>query len=307
MKCVFIYNPKSGRGKVLKKIDLISSTLKQKFDVVDLYESKSSSDVTEKVKEFAKEYDAIIFAGGDGTFNNVACGLASEERRPVLGYIPSGTANDIARNLGISRNIKKALKNIIDGATFRHDVGRINDSYFMYVATIGACTGTSYTTKHTAKKFLGRLAYIKDGLDEFFKTPVSNIKYISEEKILETTSPLLLVMNSKSVGGMSFNKYGHLNDGAFDVIFVKNDKTKGRLNIIWTFLYGLLGGRWKKCATLLRSSKFTIEVDDSVTWCVDGEEGPKGTVIIKNLKGHLEIYVPKKKIKNKKKEKKNNV
>lgn len=304
MKCVFIYNPKSGRGKILKKLDYIVSTLKQKFELVDVYESKSANDVTEKVKEFAKEYDAIIFSGGDGTFNNITCGLASEEVRPVLGYIPSGTANDIARNLGISRNVKKALKSIIDGAIFMHDVGKINDSYFMYVATIGACTGTSYTTKHTAKKFLGRLAYIKDGLDEFFKTPVSNIKYISEEKTLETTSPLLLVMNSKSVGGMSFNKYGHLNDGLFDVIFVNNDKTKGRLNIIWTFIYGLLGGRWKKCANLVRSKKFTIEVDNSVTWCVDGEEGPKGTVNIENLKGHLRIYVPKKKIK---KVKKNNV
>ena len=308
MKCIFIYNPKSGRGKILKKLDYIVKTLYKKFDVVDVYESQSANDVMAKVKESCLIYDAIIFSGGDGTFNNITCGISSESVRPVLGYIPSGTANDIARNLSIPRNIKGALKCIVNGGVFYHDVGKINDSYFTYVATIGACTGTSYKTKHQAKKILGRLAYIKDGVDEFFNTPVSKVKYISDTKKIEMTSPLLLVMNSKSVGGISFNKYGHLNDGLFDIILVKDDKSKGRFNIIKTFVHGLLGGRWRKSAILLRESKFKIEVSDDITWCIDGEKGPSGSVEIENLKGHLQIYVPLKKLKKKlKKEKKNNV
>ena len=44
-----------------------------------------------------------------------------------------------------------------------------------------------------------------------------------------------------------------------------------------------------------------IEVNKKATWCVDGEEGPKGNIEVENLKGHLEIYVPKNKIKKGKK------
>ena len=51
MKCIFIYNPKSGRGKILKKLDYIVKTLYKKFDVVDVYESQSANDVMAKVKE----------------------------------------------------------------------------------------------------------------------------------------------------------------------------------------------------------------------------------------------------------------
>lgn len=296
MKCLFIYNPKSGKGKILNKIKYIVKVLHKKFEVVDVHETQSANDVTEFTKVNAHKYDAIVFSGGDGTFNEVTTGIASLEKRPILGYIPSGTANDIARNLKISRNVRKSLKNIIRGYTIFHDVGRINDKYFIYVAGIGACTGTSYTTKHEAKKLLGRLAYLKHGIDEFFNAPVSEVKYSSEELKIEMKAPLLLIMNSKSVGGISFNRYGHLNDGFFDVIMVKDDVTRGRINVLKTFIYGLFGAKIKKHALFFRSDKFRVDVKEDVVWCIDGEEGPKGSVEIENLKGHLEIYVPKKKI-----------
>ena len=223
MKCLFLYNPKSGKGKIIKKLDYIIKTLEHRFQSVDVYETTSANDLIEVVKEKSTQYDAIIFSGGDGTFNDITCGVAALEKRPVLGYIPTGTANDIARNLRISRNVKKALKVIVEGHTIKHDVGRINDRYFMYVAAIGVCTGTSYTTKHQTKKILGRFAYLFNGLEEFFTAPVSDVKYISDEQTIQMKAPLLLVMNSKSVGGICFNKYGHLNDGYFDVILIKED------------------------------------------------------------------------------------
>lgn len=300
MKCLFLYNPKSGKGKIIKKLDYIIKTLEHRFQSVDVYETTSANDLIEVVKEKSTQYDAIIFSGGDGTFNDVTCGVAALEKRPVLGYIPTGTANDIARNLRISRNVKKALKVIVEGHTIKHDVGRINDRYFMYVAAIGVCTGTSYTTKHQTKKILGRFAYLFNGLEEFFTAPVSDVKYISDEQTIQMKAPLLLVMNSKSVGGICFNKYGHLNDGYFDVILIKEDNVKGRLNILKTFIFGLLGRRHSNYAIFLRSKKFKIEVNEKATWCVDGEEGPKGSIEVENLKGHLEIYAPKNKIKKEK-------
>lgn len=300
MKCIFIYNPVSGRGQILNWVEYITKTLATVYDVVDVYPSKSSRDITEVTIKACEEYDAIIFSGGDGTFNEVAMGVASCLRRPPLGYIPQGTTNDIARNLKIPRNIKGALKVILAGKTIHHDVGKINDHYFVYVAAIGACTGTSYTTKHEEKRLFGRLAYAKNGLNEFFTTPLSKIKVISEDKSIETTVPLILVLNSLSVGGLPFNRYGYLNDGQFDVILFNNDKSKGRLNIIKFFLSRILGLRKAKTAIALHASKFEIEIDGEQTWCIDGEEGPKGSVTIENLHNHLTIFAPKRKAKSQK-------
>ena len=142
-------------------------------------------------------YDAIIFSGGDGTFNEVARGVASQSRRPPLGYIPTGTTNDNARNLNIKRNVRKAVKTILEGKTIKHDVGMINDDYFMYVLATGACTATPYTTEHDAKKILGRLAYVANGVEEFFKAPMSDVKIVTEHETIDIKCPLLLIMNSK--------------------------------------------------------------------------------------------------------------
>lgn len=300
MKCIFIYNPVSGRGQIVNQVKTIVKRLAEVYDIVDTYPSKSSNDITEATIKACQEYDAIIFAGGDGTFNEVAMGVAACKRRPPLGYIPQGTTNDIARNLRIPRNVKGALKVILAGKTIKHDVGKINDRYFVYVAAIGACTGTSYTTRHEEKRLLGRLAYAKNGINEFFTSPLSKVKVISDDKSIEATAPLVLVLNSISVGGLPFNRYGHLNDGLFDVILVNNDKSKGRLNIIKFFVSRMLGMRKAKEAIALHASKFRIEIDGQQTWCIDGEEGPKGSVAIENLHSHLTIFAPKRKARSQK-------
>ncbi len=108
MKCLFLYNPNSGKGKIQRKLQLIERMLKMRYDEVTLYATKSAEDLQRKAAEGAMVYDALIFSGGDGTFNLVLGGIG--ERKVDLGYLPSGTANDVARSLGIPKNVKKALK-----------------------------------------------------------------------------------------------------------------------------------------------------------------------------------------------------
>lgn len=292
MKCIFLYNPKSGKGKILSKVEYIKKTLLTKFDEVVLYETKSAEDTIETSKRACEKFDAIIFSGGDGTFNDVTCGVATQAKRPILGYIPSGTVNDIARNLRIPKNVKKALKIIVDGETVFHDVGRINDTYFMYVAAIGTFTGVSYRTKHDVKKIFGKVAYAFDGLKELVNPQLSKIKLKLEHETIDIDTPLLLVLNSISVAGIPFNKNGHLNDGKFDIIVVKKGIYKGVLNIIRLFILGFFRLRRKKITKHYRSSKFTIEVQGQPTWTIDGEKGPIGNVEIENLHNYLQIYIP---------------
>lgn len=303
MKCIFIYNPKSGKGKIAAHLNYIITELNKKFEQVDIHETISGEDAIKCAKESCALYDVIIFSGGDGTFNDITCGVASQEKRPILGYIPSGTVNDIARNLKIPRNIKRAIKIILEGETVKHDVGLINDTYFMYVVAIGTFTGVSYRTKHDTKKMFGRLAYAFDGLKDLLNPSLSRITLKTESGIIIQESPLVLVLNSISVGGIPFNKNGHLNDGKFDVLLVKKDLTRGLFNIAKLFIMGLLKIRRKKYVTHVKASSIDIILKNDPIWCVDGEEGPRGSVHIQNLHNHLTIYIPKKR--NKKTKSKN--
>ena len=99
MTCIFIYNPNSGRGKIEKKLSYIVKKLKTKYEKVDVYATKAKGDLTQKVREIADKYDCVVFSGGDGSFNEVLRGIGDMEKLPLLGYIPGGTANDIAHSL----------------------------------------------------------------------------------------------------------------------------------------------------------------------------------------------------------------
>ncbi len=295
MKCIFIYNPKSGKGKVLKNLEYIKTELKKKYSVVDIYETKSQEDTISKSKQSCYEYDTIVFAGGDGTFNDVTCGIAECDKRPILGYIPTGTVNDIARNLKISKNIKKAVKNIIDGQYVNHDVGIINGRYFIYVAGVGTFAATSFRTKHKFKKVFGKFAYALDGLQELLNPSIINVNVTTKEgETYKNATPLLLVMNSISAGGVPFNKNGHMNDGKFDIVIVKKFMGRGLISIANMAIIGIRRKRLTKYYQVLRSEEFKIEVDREITWTLDGEEGIKGSAEIKNLHSHIQIFVPHK-------------
>ncbi len=293
MKCIFIYNPKSGKGKVFKKLDYIKQELSKKYTTVDIHETTSQQDTIQTAKNSCDKYDAIIFSGGDGTFNDITCGIAEMPNRPILGYIPTGTVNDIARNLGISKNIKKAVQAIVDDKYVTHDVGMINDTYFMYVAALGTFAATSFRTKHKYKKVLGKFAYLLDGLQELINPATIKTKVTTGTgEHYEATATLLLVMNSISAGGVPFNKYGHMNDGKFDIVIVKKYLGSGIIGIANTVLIGIRRKRITKYYQLIRSSEFKIEVDNNINWAIDGEEGMSGSVVIKNLHDHIKIYVP---------------
>ena len=294
MKCIFLYNPISGKGNINKKIEYIKSKLNNKFDYVDIYETKSREDMLNKAKSACGIYDYIIFSGGDGTFNDICNCVSSEVKRPIIGYIPSGTANDIAKNLKISRNYKKAVNVILNGKVIKHDVGKINDRYFMYVCGCGTFTSVSYKTDQKWKKVFKTLAYAFDGMKELLSPTLVKAKIIIDDKEeIDITSPLILILNSKSIGGVLMNKRGHLNDGYFDIVLCKKYITSinGIVNLV---IIGTSKDRdHTKYYDFYRGKNIKIEVDDNIVWCVDGEKGPSGKVEIQNIYKHLNIIVPK--------------
>ena len=124
-RCLFINNPNSGKGKIAKKLNYIEKKLLETFQHVRI-ETPSNLDETLALAKLAcSSFDVLVFAGGDGTFNNIVNAIANQPKRPILGYIPAGTVNDISRNFKISKNVKKALKVIQNGYIQSFDIGKV--------------------------------------------------------------------------------------------------------------------------------------------------------------------------------------
>jgi YegS/Rv2252/BmrU family lipid kinase len=101
--------------------------------------------------------DIVVVGGGDGTLNAAAAGIAKLKR--PLGIIPLGTANDLARTLGIPADIDAAMRIVAGGKVRSIDVGLVNDVMFFNVASIGMSAELCQELTGDIKRRFGKLGY----------------------------------------------------------------------------------------------------------------------------------------------------
>lgn len=301
MKCLFIFNPKSGRGKVLKNEQFIANKLKTKYSIVDIYKTKEPKDAFNYVNKNYYLYDTIVVAGGDGTLNEIVNALAEKENAPTIGYIPTGTTNDLAHSLKISKNIKKALNIILQGNVFYHDIFKVNDKYGIYVCAAGFGTEVSYTTPQKKKKIWGKLAYFVDGVKNLFKSKPFNISIKFDDTTITKNCSLLLIVNSHYVSGFNMNKKAKLDDGLVDVVLIKSPFKShlgliSLLSIVKIFLFGLSRRKKQIYTTTLQLKDFSISLNDKKMINIDGELGTQGEFNFKTIQKGIKIYCGKKRI-----------
>lgn len=105
----------------------------------------------------AENHDLVVVGGGDGTVSFAAGRLAGTGT--LLGVLPLGTANDLARTLEIPNTLPAACAALADGKVVDIDLGRVNGQPFLNVASVGLSVGVTETLSPRLKRRLGPLAY----------------------------------------------------------------------------------------------------------------------------------------------------
>ena len=90
-KCIFVYNPNSGKSKLIKRIKYIVQELETIYDQVDYVATTHKGHATEIASDACGKYTHLIISGGDGSVNEVINGVAEQDNAPIIGYLPSGT------------------------------------------------------------------------------------------------------------------------------------------------------------------------------------------------------------------------
>ena len=293
-KMLFIYNPRAGKSQIRSNLlDMIDIFVKAGYEVT-AYPTQAQGDgiraVTERQIGY---YDMIACSGGDGTLDEVVTGMMQCEKRLPIGYVPAGTTNDFAGSLGIPRSMEKAARVIVDGRSFRCDVGGFNENIFVYIAAFGLFTDVSYETRQDMKNVLGHMAYVLEGMRKLSKVKSYAMKVTSGDKVIKGDFIFGMITNSLSVGG--FKKITgdnvKLDDGVFEVTLIKRPGNPVELNTIMAALLNRnIDTDLMECFT---ASELQIESAEEIAWTLDGEFGGRHSrAEIRNYKQALEIRVP---------------
>lgn len=294
-KMLFIYNPNAGTGTLKPKLsDVIDIFVKGGYDVT-VYPTQKYHDAYAKVISYEDEYDLVVCSGGDGTLDEVVTGMFKRKEPVSIGYIPTGTTNDFANSLHISKDVLEAAYTAANGVPFACDVGKFNDDYFVYIAAFGLFTDVSYETKQSLKNVLGHLAYVLEGTKRIFNIPSYRIKVTYDGQQIEDEFVFGMVTNSRSVGGFKgiIGKDVVFDDGEFEVTLVKTPKTPLELNeIIASLVIKQIDSEHMYC---FRAADIKFESIEEIPWTLDGEfGGVHDEVEIKNIKQGLSIMVAEK-------------
>ncbi len=236
--------------------------------------------------QLAKDFDLVVCAGGDGTLNEVICGVMKYGVNVPLGYIPCGSTNDFASSMGISLDIRKCAESIVSGGPLLLDIGKFNNRYFTYVASFGAFTATSYSVPQDIKNFWGHAAYIFEGIKDLQSIKPYHMKITAGGKTYENDYVFGAIANSKSFGGIVKLKdeLVSLNDGLFEVLLIKMPKTIADLN---TIINSLTTSNFdNKCFDFFKASEIKLVPVDDIPWSLDGEYmKPDGEITVTNIHG----------------------
>jgi len=170
----------------------------------------------ELIRRHRGKVDIVIIGGGDGTLNAAAAGLV--ETGLPLGILPLGTANDLARTLGIPTSIPQACDIIATGRNLPIDLGQVNDKYFFNVASFGLSTRITEKLTKDVKKRWGVFAYTVTALQVLLRTRPFRAELRLNGEIIRVKTVQVSVGNGRFYGGgMAIAHDATINDQTLDL------------------------------------------------------------------------------------------
>lgn len=214
----FIVNLNSRTGKAKKIWEELQEELERREIAYTLHETKYAGHAIEISRRLVRETASsvkIIILGGDGTFNEVING-ARDYQKLELGYIPTGSGNDLARGLKLSDSPMENLNRILNTKEYLYmDLGCISwdngesKKYFAVSTGVGVDADvcrralTSNLKKCLNKIGLGKITYAILTLVSLFAMPPINAHIVADGKdygILDKVT-FIAIMNHKCEGG----------------------------------------------------------------------------------------------------------
>ena len=215
-KILYIVNPNSGTRHKGHLPDLIRKLADTSVFDVEICITRYKGEATELVlQKLGENYRYFVAVGGDGTVNEIAKALINTNG--ILGIIPCGSGNGLARHLGIPLNPNKAIEVINKRKNDSIDCGLINDLPFFCVCGVGFDALVS--EKFDRNKGRGLFNYIKITFREYYNyKPETYQISIDGQEISDRKAFLITVANASQYGNNALIAPGaDIRDGKLEI------------------------------------------------------------------------------------------
>jgi len=216
-----IANPVSGGGRGRKAGEAVRSRLSGRGLKANLTFTQGRGDAARIASEaLASGCRQFAVCGGDGTVHEAVGVLAGSDA--ALGIVPCGRGNDLARALGIPRDVAGAADVLVSGVARRIDLGRIGDRYFGTVACLGFDSEVARRVFEGRVPLSGTAGYVWAVLRTLLTYGCPVIRLEGDFGVFK--GPVLLAATGNTPfygGGMKVTPQAACDDGLLDVCIVE--------------------------------------------------------------------------------------
>ncbi|MBD3291953.1 MAG: YegS/Rv2252/BmrU family lipid kinase [Armatimonadia bacterium] len=219
---LIITNPQSGNGRGPELAVRASDALRADGWDAEAVVTEGPGDATRIARERAPQFGVVFSCGGDGTLNEVISGIVDHD--VTVGVVPAGTANDLARTVGISLAPAEAIAHLTPGHSEPIDLLEIDDGDAWSAVAVGA--GIDARTVQRAREMGtvldGRAAYLAAVTTELGEQILTRMAIEVDDRRWEGDTLFVQVANCPNHGGgFTVAPGARIDDGLLDVVLVE--------------------------------------------------------------------------------------
>ena len=290
-KLYFIVNPVSGSGRGRRDFARVEALLRERGTAYEAVYSEHPGHAVALARAAVEAGERCVIAvGGDGTVNEVASVLVNTG--VVMGVLPFGTGNDLARVAGFPEDPEAAVDTLLAGRTRRMDAGMANDRFFLNVSGFGFDVDVLVNTERYKEIYNGMLPYLLGVMQSLLHLRPIPVRVEPEEgECFDTTALLFSACNgTQFAGGMHLAPLSDPADGLLDICILKGIGRIAFLQLLPRYIKGEHLG--SKHIVYFKARRVTAAAEAGLTLNLDGELGSATPVTFEALPGALTILAP---------------
>ncbi|MBL0293304.1 MAG: hypothetical protein IPQ04_03265 [Saprospiraceae bacterium] len=214
----FVVNPISGgkdKGHIIGELE---AACKREGILPNFIETTLNPDEIRVAIDACNEIFYIVI-GGDGTINAAASALAGTEK--IMGILPFGSGNGLARTLGLNQSVSKLMARVKEGKWRPLDVIGVNDAMCFNLGGVGLDAVIAERFESSGKR--GFLNYLKIATPVLLKDKMSRFAIEIDQKAVEFSAFQVSFANSRQYGNnFSLTPHAELADGLMDLLITSN-------------------------------------------------------------------------------------
>lgn len=286
-----IINPASGLAEPI--LTDLNNAFKQVNIEWEALVTKDFGDAGAFARQSIKDkVDVVAAYGGDGTVMEVASELRGHHI--PLAILPGGTANIIAKELGIPVDTPRAIDLMInpDHDVRQVDIGQTGDKCFLVRLSVGILAAMEENAERESKARMGTLAYALSGLQAIREPTVARYEAIVDGEKIETEGVAAFIANSGNMGipGLSMVHDISVSDGLLDLLIIRQADLGSILQMAAT---AITGDDPPPVLQHWQGREITIKTTPVQSVTIDGEPFSETPITARIADQPINVIIPK--------------